>query len=216
MQKSSRLPTSEHGLPQRLAKATPNLLPSILTDGPDAGLAAAAGRFLALPEIAKTIFSGSNGYSVQLPTGNEAQLALWSRWPDHERCLALARGLNEVMAVPCDQGQAVRAVRGLIAGFPTGERVPSEFRETLACVLAEQASEQGWSAAAVSRGLLAVIKTSRFLPAVSEVLDAIAEAHRELKFAAWASWRAIDVWVDLKWNLIEAGIIEDEDNGENF
>lgn len=216
---NSKLPATRKHLPsatkdQRASSAEVQL--AAFGSDTGAAIAAAAGRFLALPQIAETIFTGTNGFHARLPGGTEAQLDLWHQWPDADRCRALASGLERAMAEPCDAEQASVAVRVLIASFPSGERHAANYSEALRFHLAEQAVEKGWSSAAVNRGLEKLVQESRFVPAVAEVLAAVAEAHREMRFAAWAAGKAVELSFDLKWNLIEAGIIEDEDHGEDF
>lgn len=176
----------------------------------------AADRFMARPEIAETMRHGSNGFFSVLPSGNEARLALWRKWPDADRCAVLARGLEAELSQTADAEHVSDAIGGMLAAFPTGDRAAVGYREGLVSFLIEEAGLRGWSAVAVGRGCLAILRTSRFLPSAAEVIEAIAEAHGEIRFAAWSAGRAVELARDLELSLIEAGLIEVEDDGEGF
>lgn len=192
-----------------------NTVPA-LTDSRAASIALAADRFMARSEIAATIFHGSNGYVARLPSGAAERVALWETWPDAQRCLRLAQEIDRALADPADAEQVSEGVAGLIAAFPTGDRAASGYREALASIVTEETAARGWSSAAVTRGLLTVARTSRFLPAPVEVIDAVAEAHRALRHAAWAARQAVELGYNLKWGLIDEGVIMFEDDGEAF
>jgi hypothetical protein len=195
--------------------ARTNTVPT-LTDSRAASIVLAADRFMARSEIAATICHGSNGYVACLPSSASERLALWETWPDARRCLRLAHELDLALAVTADAEQVSEAVAGLIAAFPTGDRAAGGYREALAAILTEEVAARRWSAAAVTRGLLAVARTSRFLPAPVEVLGAVAEADQVLRRAAWATKRSVELGYELKWGLIDDGLIEFEDEGEAF
>lgn len=182
-----------------------------LADSSAAALSAAAARFMSRPEIAATIFSGSNGYGARLPARTEARLDLWRQWPEMSRCVKLADCLGRALAEPADAAEIGEAVAGMIASFPTGDRASPAYRESLTALLAEEATMRCWSEAAIVRGLLAVLRASRFMPAPAEVLTAVAEAHRELRHAAWAARKAAELAAELRWGLIDAGALEDDE-----
>lgn len=209
-------PTTRRQIAQRTTAVTverERTMPA-LADSPAAAVSAAAARFMSRPEIAATIFSGSNGYGACLPAKTEARLELWRQWPEIARCVKLADVLGRALAEPADAAEISEAVGGMIAAFPTGDRAAPAYRVSLAALLTEEATTRGWSAAAIVRGLLGVIKGSRFMPAPAEALAAVAEAHRELRHAAWAARKAAELGCELKWGLIDAGKIEDD--GEDF
>lgn len=185
-----------------------------LADSSAAALSAAAARFMSRPEIAATIFRGSNGYSARLPARTEVRLDLWRQWPEMSRCVKLADCLGRALAEPANAAEIGEAVAGMIAAFPTGDRAPLAYTNSLAALLTEEAATRGWSEAAVVRGLLAVLRASRFMPAPAEAMAAVAEAHRELRHAAWAARKAAELAAELKWSLIDAGALEDD--GEDF
>lgn len=195
--------------------AARNTVPT-LSDSNAAQIAMAADRFMARSEIAATIRHGSNGFVARLPVSASERLALWETWPDAGRCLRLAQELDRALSVPADADQVSEAVAGLIAAFPTGERAASGYREAMAAILAEEAAARGWSAAVVTRGLLDIARTSRFLPALVEAIGAVAEADQVLRRAAWAAKRSVELGYELKWGLIDDGLIEFEDDGEAF
>lgn len=205
-------PNTRAGLRPQGSVATPVVRP--VTDSRAAALSGAAERFLARPEIAETFSLGSNGYHAQLPASNAARLALWQSWPDADRCNALARGLETELSVPADAEHVADAIAGMLAAYPTGDRAAAGYREGLTSIVIEEAGLRGWSAAAVGRGCLDVLRSSRFQPSAAEVIEAVAEAHRELRFAAWAAQQAVELAFDLKWSLVDAGLIEIEDDGE--
>lgn len=191
-------------------RSAPAAVPA-LTDSRAASVALAAERFVARPEIADCLFSGSNGYGARLPAGTEARLRLWRQWPEVGRCLRLAEALDCEMQDTASPAAVAASVAAMIAAFPTGERSAPGYREAMTAILSDEADMQGWSAAAISRGLLSVVRRSRFLPALAEVIEAVAEAHRDLCFAAWAARQAAELGHELKWGLIDAGVIEDDE-----
>lgn len=198
------------------AVATPALAVPALPDSPEAALAFAARRFMARPEITDTIVCGSNGYAAHLPSSVEARLNLYAKWPGFTRCLRFAESLEKALAEPADVEHVTQAIVGLIAAFPAGDRAVPAYRETTISLLAEEAAVQGWSATAVTDGLLAVLRSSRFLPAPVEVLEAVRKANRELRHAARMARQSADVAYALQWGLYDEGAIEIEYDAGDF
>ena len=191
-------------------------LPAPLTDTRAAEIALAADRFLSRPEIAACIFTGSNGSVARLPGSLDRRRDLFDAWPDVARCLTFAAQIDRALAEPARAADVAAAVAATIRMFPTGDRAGLGYAEGIAAFVTEEAVSRGWSMAAVTGGLIAVTRASRFLPAVAEIVDAIAQAHRDLRHTAWATRQAAELGADLRWSLIDAGMIEIEDDGRDF
>lgn len=191
-------------------------LPAPLTDTRAAEIALAADRFLSRPEIADCISNGSNGSVARLPGSLDRRRDLFETWPDTNRCLTFAAQIDRALSEPARAADVAAAVAATLRMFPTGERAGLGYAEGIAAFLTEEALSRGWSMAAVTGGLIAITRSSRFLPAVAEIVDAIAQAQRDLRHTAWAARQAAELGSELRWSLIDAGLIEIKDDGEEF
>jgi len=191
-------------------------LPAPLTDTRAAEIVLAAERFTSRPEIAECIFAGSNGAVARLPACLDRRLDLIATWPDTNRCLTFAAQIERALSCPARAEDVAAAVAATLRMFPTGDRAGLGFSEGIAAFVSEECATRGWSMAAVTGGLIAVIRSSRFLPAVAEIVDAIAQAHRDLRHTAWAARQAAELAHELRWSLEDAGLIDFEPGEEGF
>jgi len=191
-------------------------LPAPLTDTRAAEIVLAASRFTSRPEIAECIFAGSNGAVARLPASLDRRLDLLDAWPDARRCMTFAAQIDRALAEPARADEVAAAVAATLRMFPTGDRAGLGFSEGVAAFVTEECATRKWSMAALTGGLIALTRSCRFLPAVAEVIEAIAQAQRDLRHTAWAARQAAELGEELRWSLIDAGMVEIEDDGEDF
>lgn len=211
------LTTTQRNTAPTVAPVEPRAaLPAPLTDSRAAEIVLAAERFSSRPEIAECIFAGSNGAVARLPASLDRRLELVATWPDMNRCLTFAAQIDRALSEPARAEDVAAAVAATIRLFPTGDRAGLGFSEGVAAFVTEEAVSRGWSMAAVTGGLIALTRSCRFLPAVAEVIEAIAQARRDLRHTEWAARQAAELGEELRWSLIDAGMVEIEDDGEDF
>lgn len=177
---------------------------------PGAGLTASATRFLNIPAVAETFQEGSNGYSVVAPGRPEAKLDLLRRLPVQQKCELFAHQLDLALRAPACDDDVIAAVDALVGSYRAGDRAPRAYVSAMIAELIDVAEERCWPAAAVAGGMNTICRSISFLPALSEVIEAIEVAAEQLRFAAWAAREAAILASDLHWACVDAGLIEDE------
>ncbi|ULB08435.1 hypothetical protein ORIO_00570 [Cereibacter azotoformans] len=176
---------------------------------PNAGLAASAVRFSEIEAVAETFCSGSNGYSIKVPSRPDAKLDLLRRLPAQEKCERFAHQLEVALRTQASDGDVIAAVEAIVGSYRTGDRAPRSYVDGMIADLIDLAEDRRWPVAAINGGMSTICRSSPFLPALSEVIDAITDAHQRLRFAEWAAQEAAVLSADLYWDCVDAGLIED-------